>query len=272
MNKNITVAACLLATMVVACRGITTVSAASNIKFLTSSGTIDTLGYLHIFGEVQNIGTQTVKYVEIVGTFYNAGHVVIESEYTFTLLDQLEPGQKSPFDLFIMNAITSAEVAEYRLTVSGDATIAKPHGLQILSHSGSVDELGYLEIVGEIQNLRSGSASYVEVIGTFYDQNDTVIGCDYTFTDPSDLAGGETAPFKITFMYTPLSSLISSYALTAQSNEYSIVPEFSVPFFLIVPAAATLVFAVYRQKTRKLSYCNYELFVSLHIQIIKFEG
>jgi hypothetical protein len=215
---------------------------ALDIDFLTTSEVIDTLGYLHVFGEAQNNGSQNLKYVEIVGTFYNAGHAVIETEYTFTLLDQLEPTQKSPFDLFIMNVNTSAEVTEYKLTATSSEANAKPHGLQILSHSNSIDNLGYLEIVGEIKNLQNNSASYVEVIGTFYDQNGTVVGCDYTFTDPTDLAGGQTGPFKITFMYQTLSGLVSSYTLTAQSNEYSIIPEFPLgPVFMLLITSLFLV-------------------------------
>ena len=238
----------IILALVLLCTLSTRVSAL-DIDFLTTSEVIDTLGYLHVFGEVQNNGSQTLKYVEIVGTFYNAGHVVIETEYTFTLLDQLEPTQKSPFDLFIMNTNTSADVTSYKLTVTGSEANPKPRGLQILSHSSSIDQLDYLEIVGEIQNLQNNSASYVEVIGTFYDQNGTVIGCDYTFTDPTDLAGGQTGPFKIVFMYEALSSLVSSYTLTAQSNEYSMIPEFPLgPVFLLL--ATTLFITILTRRIR----------------------
>lgn len=245
--KSVTLAICLTLTLV-GCQSFVTASAAANIQFGSTSGTLDTLGYLHIFGEVENIGIQSFKYVEITGTFYDLDHIVIATEYTFTKLDQVEPGQKSPFDLFIMNANTSAQVTSYHLSVTADATNAKPQGLQILSHSSSIDDLGYFEIVGEVQNLRNNSASYVEVIGTFYDANGTVIGCDYTFTNPTNLAGGETSPFKMTFMYMPLSSDITSYALTAQSTEYSVLPEFSTGLLLTVLAITTLAVVVYNRK------------------------
>ena len=49
-----------------------------------------------------------------------------------------------------------------------------------------------------------------------------------------------------------------------------VIPEFSMPFLLVVPATATLVFAVYRRKTRKLSDCNYELFVNFRLWFSSF--
>jgi len=248
MMRNIILVAVSFAVIIIVFQGLAVASTALNIKFGTKSATFDSLGYLHIFGEVENIGSQTYEYVKITGTFYDGGHVVIASEYTFTKLDQVILGQKSPFDLFIMNEATSAEVASYSLSLTADITNAKPPGLQILSHSSSIDELGYLEIVGEVRNVRIGSASYVEVIGTFYDQNGTVIGCDYTFTDPSDLSGGQTAPFKMTFMYESLSTDISTYALVTQSVEYSMIPEFSTPTLLAVLITATLAAAIYRRK------------------------
>ena len=247
MRKTIT---CIIILALVVLCVLSGKVSASDIEFLTTSEVIDTLGYLHVFGEVQNIGSQNVKFVEITGTFYNVEPVVIGTEYTFTMLDQLEPGQKSPFDLFIMNVKTSVEVTSYKLTVTVSEANAKLRGLQILSYSNSIDGLGYLEIVGEVKNLQSNSASYVEVIGTFYDQNDTVIGCDYTFTNPTDLAGGQTGPFKMTFMYKTLSSLITSYTLTVQSNEYSEIPEYPVGLLFAMLTIAIVVATAIKHRAR----------------------
>jgi hypothetical protein len=66
-----------------------------------------------------------------------------------------------------------------------------------LSHNAREDG-GYLHVVGEVENGLSRSIDFVKVTGTFYDANNSVIGTDFTFTDPNTLEVGETAPFDLT--------------------------------------------------------------------------
>lgn len=54
-----------------------------------------------------------------------------------------------------------------------------------------------LNIVGEIRNTDSVSADFVEVIATFYDATNSTLGSDNTFTDPTDLDPGQSAPFEM---------------------------------------------------------------------------
>jgi len=56
-------------------------------------------GWFHVKGEVQNTGDRSAEFVEIIGTFYDAAGIVIACDFTFTELDVLAPGQKSPFDM-----------------------------------------------------------------------------------------------------------------------------------------------------------------------------
>jgi len=55
--------------------------------------------WFHVKGEVQNIGDRSAEFVNIIGTFYDAAGTVIACDYTYTQLDVLAPGQKSPFDM-----------------------------------------------------------------------------------------------------------------------------------------------------------------------------
>ena len=48
---------------------------------------------------------------------------------------------------------------------------SNPNGLQILSHNSFTDSMGYLHVVGEVQNNTPANAQFVQVIGTFYDNN-----------------------------------------------------------------------------------------------------
>ena len=51
----------------------------------------------------------------------------------------------------------------------------KPHGvLKVLSSNSFIDSLGYLHVVGEIQNGTTESVTYVKATATFYDKNNKV--------------------------------------------------------------------------------------------------
>ena len=73
-----------------------------------------------------------------------------------------------------------------------------PNGLQILSHNSFTDSIGYLHVVGEVQNNNPTVAQYVEIIGTFYDSNNQVVATDFTYTNPTDIGSGQKAPFDLT--------------------------------------------------------------------------
>ena len=73
----------------------------------------------------------------------------------------------------------------------------KEKDAEILSKSTHRDSLDWLHIVGEVKNTGMTTLKYVKVIATLYDEDDTVIGTDFTYTQPSTLEPGQTAPFEI---------------------------------------------------------------------------
>ena len=69
--------------------------------------------------------------------------------------------------------------------------------LKILGMNSFADAAGYLHIVGEIENNSPTVLKYVKVVGTFYNKVNGVVATDFTFTDPSDIAPGDKAPFNM---------------------------------------------------------------------------
>jgi hypothetical protein len=51
-------------------------------------------------------------------------------------------------------------------------------------------------IAGEINNNGTRDVDFVKVIATLYNPEGTVIGSDFTYTDPSTIEAGDTAPFQ----------------------------------------------------------------------------
>jgi hypothetical protein len=189
--------------------------APSSLILSHTSWTDQDLGYFFVDGEVKNTLNSNMKYVKITATFYDSGGTVIGTAYVFTDIDILMPNQKSPFELSSYpDKITPAS---YTLTVSYEVTTDQPfEGLVILSNTPSVDIAGYHNIVGEVKNNGATQSTYVKVVCTYYDSAGKVMGKSYTFTDPSDLGLGDTAPFELSSyprIITP-----ASYELQVQGS------------------------------------------------------
>jgi DNA-binding beta-propeller fold protein YncE/endonuclease YncB( thermonuclease family) len=70
----------------------------------------------------------------------------------------------------------------------------------VVSHSTKKDKIldPIYKLVGEIKNKSDEEVTFVKIVGTFYDKDGIVIGTDYTYTDPSDIKPGRTAPYSLT--------------------------------------------------------------------------
>jgi hypothetical protein len=69
--------------------------------------------------------------------------------------------------------------------------------VKALGSNSFIDSIGYLHLVGEIENSTPNSVSYVKAIGTFYDKSNNVVATDFSYTNPTDLGPGDKAPFEI---------------------------------------------------------------------------
>ena len=78
----------------------------------------------------------------------------------------------------------------------------------------------YFYIVGEVLNSASNTKEFVKVISTLYDENNNVIGTEYTYTDPSTIPSSSSAPFKLMTGSGDVSSIdsIKSYKIVASDE------------------------------------------------------
>ena len=222
------------------------VKAAGQAVILQHTGYIDALtGYYLVVGEVQNTGDRALRFVKITTTFYDSAGVVIATDFTYTMIDRLHPGQKSPFEVTLLDKTQSSKVHDYELGVTYEQYGSLPVGLEILSHSKNKDAVGFLHVVGEIKNIGDVDAHSVKVAVTFYDSAGKIVAVSFGFTDPMDLTPGQKAPFEIVLFDLNRSKLATTYALEAQSEEYNIIPEFPA-VALILPVAILLALGVLR--------------------------
>jgi hypothetical protein len=81
--------------------------------------------------------------------------------------------------------------------------------------------LGWLEVVGEVENRGTAPSTYTRVAGTFCDADGKVIYVHFTYTDPSEISPGAKHPFKITVGSEDRTGRIARYSLTEHKLQTS---------------------------------------------------
>jgi hypothetical protein len=115
-----------------------------------------------------------------------------------------------------------------------------------------MNTVGWMEVVGQVENQADAISTYTKIVGTFYNETGTVIYTEFTFTDPSDVPARATYPFKMTILSDERSAKVARYNLIAESmnSKFTSVPETSYPLLVMI-AALTLSVVVLRRRNEK---------------------
>ena len=95
-----------------------------------------------------------------------------------------------------------------------------------------------MEIDGEVRNIGDSTATYVTVYATCYDEAGKVVQVGGAYANPVDIGVNQNGHFSIWLDYEN-TDLINSYVLTAESDNYTLIPEFNSSLLTIL--AVTLV-------------------------------
>ncbi len=90
-----------------------------NLAILNDTGALIHFNWYRITGQVRNDHGSVVKFVQPVGTLYNAAGKVIGCWFDFTDPADLNPGQVGTFEMTFLGRDYS-DVASYRLQADGD--------------------------------------------------------------------------------------------------------------------------------------------------------
>jgi hypothetical protein len=188
---------------------------AAPLVIVSSSLYADSNSTPHVAGEVRNTTTDYMDYVEITGTFFDASGQVVASEYTFTHVDLVAPGDTAGFDLGLANG-AGLGVSRYELAVQGEVTADRPAaGLVIQGESANVDGGGDYHVIGTVVNQSTAVAEFVKVIGTFYGADGTVVRSDLAYTELEVVPLGGTDTFDLS-LPDGGSAGIASYRLVVE--------------------------------------------------------
>lgn len=220
--------------------GLTSIPNASsqtqNIKIVSYSYYIDSIGVLDVVGVVQNVGANTVSSVYLTGTAYSLDGTDQGDSNAKVWVSYLTPQQKAPFYMEFHKPSSSSSdwlsvgVSKVTLAVSeANATSLYQYpDLKITSSSAKVSsntaDLGTYWVSGSIQNTGSQTASKLTVVGIFYNSTGTAVAVGYTaFLTPTSLSPSATTSFQIGAFDLNQSVVssnqkISSYSLLVQAQ------------------------------------------------------
>jgi len=175
-----------------------------------------------------------LRFIGIHGTLYDSGGTVVDVIFTFTELSYLAPNQTAPFNLVELDSAKSSRTQRYSLVLDYIGSSPFSVKLKIVNVGNSINSLGWMEVVGEIENDGASTSNKTRVIGTFYDNTGEVIYVASTLTSPSKIPPGNKYGFKMVVTDVGLAQRVAHYSIAAESEEYTSVPELSWPLFLFV--------------------------------------
>jgi hypothetical protein len=163
------------------------------------SNYVTSWGSLHIVGEVLNNTSDPISWIKISANLFDSTGHLLDTDFTFPYLDNLAAGEKTCFDLIFSEPPADWSYYEFEpptYSVDGEPLL----NMNVFDDSGRYDPTdGSYEIIGQVRNDNSFRVEYVAPIGTLYNASGTVVGCDLTWVNSTNLDPGQTSFFKITF-------------------------------------------------------------------------
>jgi hypothetical protein len=147
-------------------------------------------------------------------TYYNAAGVVVDVESGWVTPDVVGPGQKGPFNIFLLRNLP---YTSYAISMDYDVTTASPpSGVSIVNINTAPK---YSWLAGELQNNNSGNIRGMVVIATFYDSAGDVVDVNASSLLRNILGSGQRGCFELGGTSHPYSSyvLVNDFYTTTDS-------------------------------------------------------
>jgi hypothetical protein len=175
-------------------RSTTVVKSKIGVWVQGNSFTYNRNGARYVLGEVYNNTTNTIRYMRVDVTFYDISGHEITSDFAYTYLTTIFPGERACFHL------TMDEPAGWRTYQIGGSyalgTVADP-GLITTNLEGTIDISGAYRLSGSVANTGSNVVVNVVPTTTLYNAEGFVIGCSYAYADVVNLRPFQASKFAI---------------------------------------------------------------------------
>ncbi len=212
-----------------------------------------------VYGEIKNQGDQAATditfFVDFRDQWAEGGGTGSSLEILLVELNSpivIAPGEAWPWEIHWLDPdAVDFNQWNYIEPITYNVVDALPVGLEIVSHSSASPGV----VVGEVQNIGTAPTTNIEVGATFKDAGGVVVATAFAEIS-GPLSPGATEAFSISLNQTDLSPiiddvlpLIASYTVTAQSEEYGIIPEFHIwTSMLLILVVLTVAIALCKRR------------------------
>ncbi len=91
-------------------------SITQGLEITSNSSYTDSIGDVHIVGQIQNTGSATSSATEIFATCYDSSGMVVDTGLTFANPQDISPGGTSPFEIIVTDSSQIPLITSYSLT------------------------------------------------------------------------------------------------------------------------------------------------------------
>jgi len=199
---------------------------------------IDGDNLLHVVGEIVNYTDKPISQIEISATTFSSTNSKITTINSNTPSHTIMPGMKTGFDILFSEKDPNV-VSYYELNFNYKIASAKNQVIEITSSEISRDSLDNLAIIGTVTNQGEITANMINVVATLYDRDGNVITVSKTQTQPDFLKPGDENFFLVPIFDKKQASNVVDYTITAESDEYTVVPEFPLGSGILLVASVS---------------------------------
>jgi hypothetical protein len=161
------------------------------LEILSHTSYIDG-GWYHVVGEVRNNTTVPMRYAKIVATLYDNAGMVVDTDFTYTELDVIPPGDKSPFQT---GTDQWQGAANNNPQAQGREGLLPRQDL-LIQGDQSYTEGSRLHIRGKVVNTGATPVEFVKNVATLYDTGGNVVGADFTYASLDMIPAGGNSPLE----------------------------------------------------------------------------
>jgi hypothetical protein len=166
-----------------------------NLLILSHSTYVDSYGYFHLVGEVENVGKRNTEQNRILVSFFSENGTTYATGSGPCYRQIIAPGEKSPFEIVFL---TAPQGDEYRLATDCQATDIQPRdGVTFRDVTSSIDSEARYVVTGEIINEGSDTIDDAMIICTCYDTSDRVVAVGLSFADASPIQAAGSSNFTL---------------------------------------------------------------------------
>tara|TARA_B100001750_G_scaffold147896_1_gene118326 strand:+ start:3689 stop:4468 length:780 start_codon:yes stop_codon:yes gene_type:complete len=214
---------------------------------------VDSDGLLHIVGEIENNTSTPLNQIKISAILLDNNGNEVKSVVGETVSNTIMPEMKGAFDILIKN-VSSESIDDYELNLDYRMAEPKNQVIEISSTTLTKDTSNNTVITGMLENKGDITANMIRVVATLYDRDGNVVTVSESYTKPDFLRAGDNSNFIIPIHEKSQSIHAVDYSISAESDEYVVVPEFPLGtgLLLIVSVSSYILFSKNPEKVTNI--------------------